>query len=107
AASNRKLQAPSSSSRSRAARARESSAVKPHRRERQDARERFVVAVEMKDSGLVLMRAGCNQQDGYGNAMPALGGELTLCRARDCDRLGIRMELVEGVELCLELRKGA
>ena len=39
--------------------------------------------------------------------MPARCGELALRRARDRDRLGIRAQLVEGIELVFELLESA
>jgi hypothetical protein len=67
-----------------------SSPIEAQRRERQDARQGFVVAVEMKDCGLVLVRAGCNQEVWYRDAMLAPCGELRLGHPGDRDRRGIR-----------------
>ena len=60
------------------------------------------MAVQMEDSRLVLMGAGCNEEVRYRYAMSAADGQVTLSCSRDCDRLGVCPQFVERVELVFE-----
>lgn len=54
--------------------------------------------VDMKDVGLMLVRASRDQEVGDRHAVLAVRCEFALGGARDGDRLGVRAELVEGIE---------
>ena len=88
-------------------RAAQLSALDPDRCEHQDPCKRLVVAVEMKNAGLVLVGARCDEQVWYWHAMAACRGELALGGACDRDRLGVGPKLVECVEIVLELLERA
>ncbi len=82
------------------------SVLEAHGCEGENPGQRFVVAIEVEDGGVVLLRAGGDEQIGYRHTVLASRAELSLGCAGDRNGLGIDAQLVHGAELGVELLEG-